>query len=58
MWPDIAAEVPNYKSQLKGQRILCPCDWDASHQEKIFYKKGGVKKYQYGGGSGLGLNTG
>ena len=24
MWPDIAAEVPNYKSQLKGQRILCP----------------------------------
>lgn len=37
LYEDIAAEVSLYKSQLKGKRILCPCDWDESYEEEIVY---------------------
>ena len=40
LYDDIAAEVPNYKSQLKGKKILCPCDWDESYEEEIVYSNG------------------
>ena len=33
LYEDIAAELPNYKEQLRGKRIICPCDWDESFQE-------------------------
>ena len=38
LYEDIANELPLYKSQLKGKRIICPCDWDESYkkfQEKV-----------------------
>ena len=38
---DIAAEVSLYKSQLKGKKILCPCDWDESFKEQLIYKEEG-----------------
>jgi hypothetical protein len=38
MYEDISAEVPLYKEQLKGKRILCPCDWDESYNEEIVFK--------------------
>lgn len=41
LYEDIAAELPNYKEQLKGKRILCPCDWDESFQEALVYKEEG-----------------
>jgi len=41
LWDDISAEVSRYKSQLKGKRILCPCDWDESFNEEIVYKEEG-----------------
>lgn len=28
LYDDIAAEVRHYLPQLRGKRILCPCDWD------------------------------
>lgn len=37
LFEDIAAELPSYKDQLKGKRILCPCDWDESYNEEIVY---------------------
>ena len=40
LYDDIAAEVSLYKAQLKGKRILCPCDWDESFSEEIVYNNG------------------
>lgn len=40
IFEDIASELPNYKKQLKGKRILCPCDWDESFEEEIVYDNG------------------
>ncbi len=37
LFEDIAGEVPNYKDQLRGKRILCPCDWDESLDEILVY---------------------
>jgi hypothetical protein len=37
LYEDIAAEVSLYKNQLKGKKILCPCDWDESYEEEIVY---------------------
>jgi hypothetical protein len=37
LYEDIAAEIPKYKEQLKGKRIICPCDWDESFDEEIVY---------------------
>ena len=28
LFQDIADEVSLYLPQLRGKRILCPCDWD------------------------------
>lgn len=39
LYEDIAAELPNYKEQMKGKRIICPCDWDESFQEALVYKE-------------------
>ena len=37
LYEDIANELPNYKDQLKGKRIICPCDWDESLEEICVY---------------------
>lgn len=37
MFDDIASEVQLYKEQLKGKRIICPCDWDESYNEEVVY---------------------
>ena len=42
LWQDIAAELPLYKEQLRGKRILCPCDWDESYSEALVYKEEGL----------------
>ena len=34
---DIAAELPRYKEQMRGMRIICPCDWDESLDEALVY---------------------
>ena len=39
LFEDISAEVPLYKEQLRGKRILCPCDWDESYNEEIVFKE-------------------
>ena len=44
LFDDISSELENYKSQLKGMRILCPCDWDVSYNEKTLYLKNKFKK--------------
>ena len=41
LFQDIADEVSLYLPQLKGKRILCPCDWDESYNEEIVYKEEG-----------------
>lgn len=41
LYEDIAAELPNYKEQLRDKRIICPCDWDESFQEALVYKEEG-----------------
>lgn len=41
LYEDIAAELPNYKEQFRGKRIICPCDWDESFQEALVYKEEG-----------------
>ena len=41
LFQDIADEVSLYSSQLRGKRILCPCDWDESYNEEIVYKEEG-----------------
>lgn len=40
LYDDIANEVSQYRSQLKGKRILCPCDWDEGFEEEIVYDNG------------------
>ena len=40
LYDDIAAELPNYRDQLRGKRIICPCDWDESLFEEIVYNDG------------------
>ena len=40
LYDDIATEVANYKAQLSGKRIICPCDWDESFNEEIVYNDG------------------
>lgn len=40
LYDDIANEVSQYRSQLKGMRILCPCDWDEAFEEEIVYDNG------------------
>ena len=37
LYDDIANEIPLYKEQLKGKRIICLCDWDESFEEKVVY---------------------
>ena len=41
LWQDIADELPLYREQLRGKRILCPCDWDESYDEALVYKAEG-----------------
>lgn len=41
LYEDIANEVSLYKDQLKGKKILCPCDWDESYNEELVYKEEG-----------------
>ncbi|MCH4239841.1 MAG: adenine-specific methyltransferase EcoRI family protein [Oscillospiraceae bacterium] len=40
LFEDIAAEITNYKDQLRGKRILCPCDWDESLTGELVYSEG------------------
>ena len=42
LYEDIAAELPKYKDQMRGKRIICPCDWDESYNEELVYKEEGV----------------
>ena len=44
LWEDIVAEITLYKEQLKGKRIICPCDWDESYAESIVYLDGDYYK--------------
>ena len=37
LFEDIAAELPEYSAQLRGKRIICPCDWDESYNEELVY---------------------
>ena len=37
-YEDISSEVSKYREQLKGKRILCPCDWDESYNEEIVFQ--------------------
>lgn len=37
LFEDIAKEVSCYSQYLKGKRILCPCDWFDTYDEKIMY---------------------
>lgn len=39
LYEDIADELPNYREQLRGKRIICPCDWDESYTEALVYKE-------------------
>lgn len=39
LYQDIAYELPLYKEQLRGKRIICPCDWDESYEEDIVFKQ-------------------
>lgn len=41
LFQDIADEVSLYLPQLRGKRIICPCDWDESYNEEIVYKEDG-----------------
>ncbi len=41
LFEDVANEVSHYKAQLKGKRIICPCDWDESYNEEIVFKEEG-----------------
>lgn len=42
LYEDIASEVSLYRDQLRGKRIICPCDWDESYNEELIYKEEGV----------------
>lgn len=39
LYDDVANEVSLYKDQLRGKRIVCPCDWDESYEEEIVYQE-------------------
>jgi hypothetical protein len=39
LYDDISVEVSMYKEQLRGKRILCPCDWDESFNEEMVFKE-------------------
>lgn len=39
LYSDIALEIPLYKQQLHGKKIICPCDWDESFFESVVFKK-------------------
>ena len=39
LYRDIADELPLYREQLRGKRILCPCDWDECFREALVYKE-------------------
>ena len=41
LYEDVSNEVSLYKKQLKGKRIICPCDWDESYNEEIVFKEEG-----------------
>jgi len=41
LFEDVSNEVSHYKEQLKGKRIICPCDWDESYNEEIVFKEEG-----------------
>ena len=41
LFQDIADEVSLYLSQLRGKRILCPCEWNESYDAEIVYKEEG-----------------
>lgn len=53
LYDDISNELPRYKEQFKGKRILCPCDWDESYDEEIIFRnKKEVRSNDiFGGGS-------
>ena len=36
-YEDVARELVHYKDQLRGKRIICPCDWDESLDEVVVY---------------------
>lgn len=36
-YEDISNELTRYREQLRGKRIICPCDWDESLDEVIVY---------------------
>ena len=40
IYADVADELPHYRKFLKGKRILCPCDWDESFEERLVYSDG------------------
>ncbi|TSC93770.1 MAG: N-6 adenine-specific DNA methylase EcoRI [Parcubacteria group bacterium Licking1014_1] len=41
LFEDVSNEVSHYKEQLKGKRIICPCDWDESYNEEVVFKEEG-----------------
>lgn len=41
LFEDVSNEVSRYKEQLKGKKIICPCDWDESYNEEIVFKEEG-----------------
>ncbi len=41
LFQDIADELSPYAPQLRGKRILCPCDWNESYDEEVVYKAEG-----------------
>ena len=42
LYEDISNEVSRYSDQLRGKRIICPCDWDESYNEELVYKEEGI----------------
>lgn len=40
LYQDIESEVPRYKGQIEGKRIICPCDWSDVAERAIPYRKG------------------
>lgn len=40
IYADVADELPHYRKFFKGKRILCPCDWDESFEERLVYSDG------------------
>ncbi len=44
LFEDVAKEISLYAHHLNGKRILCPCDWFDSYNEKIMYLNDGDNK--------------